>query len=90
MNYNNKLDSLTKELEATMKHAEEVKQEIVATIIERDIMEAIDQLDNEEKAMLLLLTLIQETEQEKPQPKVEENFEEDCMKLFELLYKMNQ
>ena len=80
MNYNNKLDSLTKELEATMKHAEEVKQEIVATIIEQAVMEAIDELDDFQKLFMLAI-LEEEMANKQPEP------ENDLVELFQSINK---
>lgn len=72
MNNNNKInfDSLTKELEATTKHAEEVKQEIVATIIEQAVMEAIDELDDFQKLFMLAI-LEEEMVNKQPEPEDE-------------------
>lgn len=84
MNYNEKLESLSKELEATMKHAEEVKQEIVATAIEQAVMEAIDNLSDIEKIVLLLDVL--GTEKENNQPKQPEPEDE----LVEMFIAMNK
>lgn len=83
MNYNNKLDSLTKELEATMKHASEVMDEIIATAIEQAVMEAIDELDDFQK--LLLLAILEE-EMANKQPKQPEP-ENDLVELFQSINK---
>ena len=63
MNYNEKLESLAKELDATVNHAVEVMEEYMATAIEKEIMDAIDELNDFEQ-MLLLSTLLDEMEQE--------------------------
>ena len=39
MNYNEKLESLAKEFDATVNHAVEVMEEYVATAIEQEVME---------------------------------------------------
>ena len=54
-----KLEMLSMELKATMEHAEAVMNEIVATAVEKAVMEAIDKLDDNQKT-LLLMTLLAE------------------------------
>lgn len=67
MNNNKKLELLSKEFEATMNHASEIMDEIIATAIEQTLMEAIDNLSDAEKMALLLDVL--GTEMENNQPK---------------------
>lgn len=67
MNYNEKLESLAKELDATVNHAVEVMNEIVATAIEKEVMDAIDKLSQEEKEMLLVFTMLDELTQSQPE-----------------------
>lgn len=83
MNYNEKLESLAKEFEATMNHASEVMDEIVATAIEQEVMEAIDELDDFQK--LLLLAILEE-EMANKQPKQPEP-EDDLVELFKSINK---
>lgn len=64
---NKKLELLSKELEATLNHASEVMDEIIATAIEQALMEAIDNLSDSEKLAILLDVL--GTEMENNQPK---------------------
>ena len=71
MNYNTKLESLAKEFEATMNHASEVMDEIVATAIEQAVMEAIDEL---------VLAILEE-EMASKQPKQPEP-EDDLVEMF--------
>lgn len=52
-----KLQSLENELTATLKHAEEVMNEIVETAIEQAIIDVINKMSDEEKAELLLVTI---------------------------------
>lgn len=52
-----KLESLSLELKATMKHAEDVLNEYIATAFEKAVMDAIDKLDDNQK-MLLLMALL--------------------------------
>ena len=70
---NKKLELLAKEFEATMNHASEVMDEIVATAVEQALMEAIDNLSDIEK-IELLLDIISEEEQEEQ--------EDDLVELF--------
>lgn len=49
-----KLQSLENELTATLKHAEEVMNEIVETAIEQAIIDVINKMSDEEKTELLL------------------------------------
>lgn len=52
-----KLKSLSMELKATMKHAEEVLNEYIAAAVEQAVMDAIDKLDDNQKMLLLILLL---------------------------------
>lgn len=54
MNNKMKLQSLENELTATLKHAEEIMNEIVETAIEQAIIDVINKMSDEEKAELLL------------------------------------
>ena len=67
MNYNEKLESLAKELDATVNHAVEVMEEYMATAIEQEVMEAIDKLSQEEKEMLLAFAMLDELKQSQPE-----------------------
>ena len=67
MNYNEKLESLAKELDATVNHAVEVMEEYIATAIEKEVMDAIDKLSQEEKEMLLVFTMLDELTQSQPE-----------------------
>ena len=84
MNYNTKLELLSKEFEATMNHASEVMDEIVATAIEQAVMEAIYNLSDIEKIELLLDLL--DAEKENNQPKQPEPEDE----LVEMFIAMNK
>jgi F0F1-type ATP synthase membrane subunit b/b' len=75
--YNKKLELLSKELEATMNHASEVMDEIIATAIEQALMEAIDNLSDAEKMVLLLDVL--DAEMENNQPK---QIDDELVELF--------
>lgn len=52
-----KLELLSMEFKATMKHAEEVLNEYIATAVEKEVMDAIDKLDDNQKALLLIALL---------------------------------
>ena len=52
-----KLELLSMELNATMEHAEEVFNEYIATAIEKEIMDAIDKLNDNQKALLMISLL---------------------------------
>ena len=67
MNYNEKLESLAKEFDATVNHAVEVMEEYVATAIEKEVMDAIDKLSQEEKEMLLAFAMLDELKQSQPE-----------------------
>ena len=77
MNMNNKtkLEMLSKEFSATMNHAVEVMNEIVATTIEQTVLDAIDEINDFEN-MLLLFDMLDEMEQEAKKD------EEDIVKAF--------
>lgn len=67
MNYNEKLESLAKELDATVNHAVEVMEEYMATAIEKEIMDAIDKLSQGGKEMLLAFAMLDELTQSQPE-----------------------
>ena len=67
MNYNEKLESLAKEFDATVNHAVEVMEEYVATAVEKEVMDAIDKLSQEEKEMLLAFAMLDELKQSQPE-----------------------
>lgn len=54
MNYNKKLESLAKEYEATMNHADKVMNEIIATAFEQAMVEAFNELTEEEQMIIVL------------------------------------
>lgn len=54
MNYNQKLTSLANEYEATMNHADEVFNEFVATAFEKAMVEAFNELTEEEQMAVVL------------------------------------
>ena len=83
MNYNEKLESLAKELDATVNHAVEVMEEYIATAIEQEVMNAINNLSQEEKEMLLVFTMLDELMQSQPEPEPEPEKDD----IFTLLYK---
>ena len=60
MNYDQKLTSLANEFEATMNHANEVMNEIIATAFERAMVEAFNELTPDEQ-MALIIGLLCET-----------------------------
>lgn len=73
MNYNEKLESLAKEFDATVNHAVEVMEQYIATAIEKEVMDAIDKLSQEEKEMLLVFTMLDELMQSQPEPEPEKD-----------------
>ena len=77
MNYNEKLESLAKELDATVNHAVEVMNEIVATAIEKEVMDAINRLSPEEQEMLLVFTMLDELMQSQPEQEPEKDEDDD-------------
>ena len=54
MNYDQKLISLANEYEATMNHADEVFNEFVATAFEQAMVEAFNELTEEEQMVIVL------------------------------------
>ena len=62
MNYNQKLTSLANELDATMNHANEVMNEIVATAFEQAMVEAFNELTPEEQMALIVGLLCEQVE----------------------------
>lgn len=58
MNYNQKLTSLTQELEATMNHSNEIMNEIIETVVEQAIVEeltdAFSKLSDEEQLAIVV------------------------------------
>ena len=77
MNYNEKLESLAKELDATVNHAVEVMEEYIATAIEQEVMNAIDKISHEVLVFAMLDELTQS--QPKQEPKKDD--------IWTLLYK---
>ena len=67
MDYNKKLESLGKEFEATMNHAVEVMNEIVATTIEQELLRAIDNLSDKDKVLLMILVELEDLTNQKEQ-----------------------
>lgn len=67
MNYNEKLESLAKELEATVNHAVEVIKEYVATAIEQEVMDAIDKISPEVLIFVMLDELTQSQPEQEPE-----------------------
>lgn len=59
MNYDLKLALLANELKATSEHANEVFAEFVATAIEKAVIDAIDKLSDDDKAILLVLLVME-------------------------------
>lgn len=62
MNYNQKLTSLANEFEATMNHADEVMNEIIATALEQAMVEAFNELTPEEQMALIVGLLCEQVE----------------------------
>ena len=62
MNYNQKLTSLTNEFEATMNHADEVMNAIIATAFEQAMVEAFNELTPEEQMALIVGLLCEQVE----------------------------
>ena len=62
MNYNQKLASLANEYEATMNHADEVMNEIIATAFEQAMVEAFNELTPEEQMALIVGLLCEQVE----------------------------
>ena len=63
MNYNQKLTSLANEYEATMNHANEVMNEIIATALEQAMVEAFNELTPEEQMALIVGLLCEQVEE---------------------------
>lgn len=59
MNYDLKLALLANELKATSQHANEVFAEFIATAIEKEVMNAIDKLSDDDKLILLMLLMME-------------------------------
>lgn len=62
MNYNQKLTSLANEYEATMNHANEVMNEIIATALEQAMVEAFNELTPDEQMALIFALLCEQVE----------------------------
>ena len=62
MNYNQKLTSLANEYEATMNHANEVMNEIIATAFEQAMVEAFNELTPTEQMALIVGLLCEQVE----------------------------
>ena len=62
MNYNQKLTSLANEFEATMNHADEVMNEIIATAFEQAMVEAFNELTPDEQMALIVGHLCEQVE----------------------------
>lgn len=62
MNYNQKLTSLANEYEATMNHANEVMNEIIATAFEQAMMAAFNELSPAEQMALIVGLLCEQVE----------------------------
>lgn len=62
MNYNQKLTSLAQEYEATMNHANEVMNEIIATALEQAMVEAFNELTPDEQMALIVGLLCEQVE----------------------------
>lgn len=62
MNYNQKLTSLANEYEATMNHADEVMNEIIATAFEQAMVEAFNELTPDEQMALIIGLLCEQVE----------------------------
>ena len=62
MNYNQKLTSLAQEYEATMNHANEVMNEIIATAFEQAMVEAFNELTPDEQMALIIGLLCEQVE----------------------------
>lgn len=59
MDYDLKLALLANELKATSEHANEVFAEFIATAIEKEVMNAIDNLSDDDKVILLMLLMME-------------------------------
>lgn len=83
MNYNEKLENLAKEFDATVNHAVEVMEQYIATAVEKEVMDAINNLSQEEKEMLLVFTMLDELMQSQPEPEQEPEKDD----IWAMLYK---
>ena len=81
MNYNQKLTSLAQEYEATMNHANEVMNEIIATALEQAMVEAFNELSPVEQMALIVALLCE---------KVEDNIAEELTAVVEAIEKAAQ
>ena len=87
MNYNEKLESLAKEFDATVNHAVEVMEEYMATAIEKEIMDAIENLSQEEKEMRFVITMLDELMQSQPEQEPEKDDDDDDDDIWAKIYK---
>ena len=81
MNYNQKLTSLANEFEATMNHADEVMNEIIATAFEQAMVEAFNELTPDEQMALIFALLCEQ---------VEANIAEELTAVVEAIEKAEQ
>lgn len=81
MNYNQKLTSLAQEYEATMNHANEVMNEIIATALEQAMVEAFNELTPNEQMALIVGLLCEQ---------VEESIAEELIAVVEAIEKAAQ
>lgn len=81
MNYNQKLTSLANEFEATMNHANEVMNEIIATALEQAMVEAFNELTPDEQMALIFGLLCEQ---------VEDNIAEELTAVVEAIVKAEQ
>ena len=81
MNYNQKLTSLANEYEATMNHANEVMNEIIATAFEQAMMAAFNELTPDEQMALIFALLCE---------KVEDNIAEELTAVVEAIERAAQ
>ena len=81
MNYNQKLTSLANEFEATMNHANEVMNEIIATAFEQAMVEAFNELTPDEQMALIIGLLCEQ---------VEDNIAEELKAVVEAIEKAEQ
>lgn len=91
MNYNEKLESLAKEFDATVNHAVEVMEQYIATAVEKEVMDAINRLSPEEKEMLLVFTMLDELMRSQPEPEPEPEKDDICAMFYkEAMEQMKQ
>lgn len=88
MNYDQKLESLAKEFEATMNHADEVMSEIIATAFEQAMVEAFNELTEEEQ-MAIVLGLLGFIPIAPPQPTAEDELAKLLASVDEALSEKN-